>query len=246
MSSELYPCPFCGSQEWEGDSRALSLVSDNSSYVIYCRCGASGPVKDTKEEAIAHWNGREGCEQQPLWNSSRVPSNDSAVDFKGNLRSMGIATLLQILSRENRSGILQFNRDQLKSAIYFRNGHLVAASGNQLPRLGEMILSAGLIPAERLEDAVKTAKRSGKRLGEVLLDLGYIGHNTLRELVRRQIREAVLDLFLWREGEFEYQDCDFEIDKRGIGETNIMELILEGVRRLKESEERPEELALAS
>ena len=109
-----------------------------------------------------------------------------------------------------------------------------------------MILSAGLIPAEELEHAMEVAKESGKRLGEVLLGMGYIGQNTLRELIRLQIREAVLDLFLWREGQFEYQDCDVDIDQRGIGETNIMELILEGVRRLDESEDRPEKRALAS
>jgi Lar family restriction alleviation protein len=246
VSSEFYPCPFCGSDEWEGDKRRLSLVSDNSSYVIYCLCGSSGPVKDTKEEAIAAWNHREGWDQHSLWDPFRVSKNGLSMDFKGNLKSMGIATLLQILSLENKSGILLFNRGPLKNAICFRNGQIVAASGNEWKRLGEMILSAGLIPAEKLEDAIETAKRSGKRLGEVLLDLGYIGHNTLRELVRLQIREAVLDLFLWREGQFEYQDCEVDIDQRGIGETNIMELILEGVKRLDESEDRAEKHALAS
>jgi Lar family restriction alleviation protein len=246
MSSDLYPCPFCGSHEWEGDKRRLSLVSDNSSYVIYCLCGSSGPVKDTKEEAIDAWNNREGCELRPAWNPFRVPKNGFGVDFKGNLKSMGIATLLQILSLENKSGILQFNRGQLKNAICFRNGQIVAASGNEWKRLGEMILGAGLIPPAKLEEAIETARRSGRRLGEVLLSLGFIGHNTLRELIRRQIREAVLDLFLWREGYFEYQDCDVDIDQRGIGETNIMELILEGVRRLDESEDSPERRAIAS
>ncbi len=246
MSSELYPCPFCGSDEWESDTRRLALVSDNSSYVIYCLCGASGPVKDTKDEAVASWNSREGCDRHSVWNPFRVSSNGFGVDFKGNLRSMGIATILQILSLENKSGILQFSCGQLKSAICFRNGQIVAASGNEWKRLGEMILSAGLIPAEKLEQAIETAKRSGKRLGEVLVSLGYISHDALRDLIRRQIREAVSDLFLWREGQFEYQDCDVDIDQRGIGETNMMELILEGLRRLDESEERPEKRALAS
>jgi hypothetical protein len=246
MSSELYPCPVCGAPEWEGDKQRLSLLSDNSVYVIHCLCGASGPVKDTKEEAIAAWNGWEGCDRQRRWNPFRVPTNGVDVDLKGNLKSMGIATLLQILSLENKTGILQFNRGQLKGAICFRNGQIVAASGDQWKRLGEMILGAGLISAEKLEDAVETAKRSGKRLGEVLLDLSYIDHNTLRELVRLQIREAVLDLFLWREGQFEYQDCEVDIDQRQIGETNIMELILKGVSRLDESEHRPEKRALAS
>jgi hypothetical protein len=175
-----------------------------------------------------------------------VSSNGFGVDFKGNLKSMGLATLLQILSLENKSGILQFNRGQLRSAICFRNGQIVAASGNEWKRLGEMILSAKLIPAEKLEQAVEVAKKSGKRLGEVLLSLGYISHDTLRQLIRRQIREAVLDLFLWREGHFEYHDCDVEFDQRGIGETNLMELILEGVKRFDESGDGREKHAIAS
>ncbi len=246
MSSELYPCPFCGSPEWEGDKQRLSLVSDNSSYVIYCLCGSSGPVKDSKEEAIAAWNNREGCDRRSRWNPFRVPRNDFGVGLNGSLKSMGIATLLQLLSLDNKTGILQFNRGQLKSAICFRNGQIVAASGDQWKRLGEMILSAGLIPAEKVEQAVAVAKKSGKRLGEVLLSLGYISHDTLRRLIRQQIRDAVLDLFLWREGDFEYQDCDVDFDQRGIGETNLMELILEGVKRVDESGDRQEKHAIAS
>jgi hypothetical protein len=203
-------------------------------------------VKDTKNEAIASWNSREGCDRHPVWNPFRVSSNGFGVDFRGNLKSMGLATLLQILSVENKSGILQFNRGQLRTAICFRNGQIVAASGNTWKRLGEMILSAGVVPAEKLEQAVAVAEKSGKRLGEVLISLGYISHETLRALVCVQIREAVLDLFLWREGDFEYQDCDVDFDQRGIGETNLMELILEGVKRFDESGDGEEKHAIAS
>jgi len=232
--SEFHPCPFCGSHEFEGEKRRLSLVSDNSSFVIYCLCGASGPVKDTKEEAIAGWNTRPGEEQYRLWNPFRLPRNGFSIDFKGNLKSMGIATILQILSLENKSGILQFNRGAFRSAVCFRNGQIVAASGNEWKKLGEMILGGGVISSEKLEQALEDSKKSGKRLGEVLLALGYISHMTLKEFIRRQIREAVLDLFLWQEGHFEYQDCAVEFDQRGIGEINIMELILEGARRIDE------------
>jgi len=234
MVNELYPCPFCGSREFEGDKQRLSLVSDNSHFVIYCLCGASGPVMTTKEAAVAGWNTRPGEEQYRLWNPFRLPRNGFSIDFRGNLKSMGIATLLQILSLENKSGILQFNRGTLHSAVCFRNGQIVAASGNEWKRLGEMILSGGLISPEKLEEALEGSKKSGKRLGEVLLALGYISHRTLQEYIRQQIREAVLDLFLWEEGHFEYQDCPVEFDQRGISEINIMELILEGARRIDE------------
>jgi hypothetical protein len=83
-------------------------------------------------------------------------------------------------------------------------------------------------------------------LGEILVGLGYIRQDALKDLVRRQIREAISDLFLWREGQFEYQDCEVDIDQRGIGETNIMELIIEGVKRMDEAGDRQEEHAIAS
>jgi len=236
--SELHPCPFCGSGELQGDKRRLSLVSDNSSFVIYCLCGASGPVKDTREAAVAAWNTRLGEERYRLWNPFRLPRNCFSIDLRGNLKSMGIATLLQILALENKSGILQFNRGPLRSAICFRNGQIIAASGNEWKKLGEMILSGGLISSEKLEEALQGSKKSGKRLGEVLLALGYISHMTLKEFIRQQIREAVLDLFLWQEGHFEYQDCPVDFDQRGIGEINIMELILEGARRIDEYVEK--------
>jgi Lar family restriction alleviation protein len=232
--SELLPCPFCGSREFEGDKRRLSLVSDHSHFVIYCLCGASGPVKESKEEAVAGWNTRPREEHQRVWNPFRLPRNGFSIDFKGNLKSMGIATLLQILSLENKSGILQFNRGPLRSAVCFRNGQIIAASGNEWKRLGEMILSSGLISPEKLAEALDSSKKSGKRLGEVLVARGYISHMTLKELIRQQIREAVSDLFLWVEGHFEYQDCPVEFDQQGIGEINIMELILEGARRFDE------------
>jgi hypothetical protein len=232
--SELNPCPFCSSREFEGDKRRLSLVSDNSSFVIFCLCGASGPVKDSKEEAVAGWNTRPREEHQRPWNPFRLPRNGFSIDFKGNLKSMGIATLLQILSLENKSGILQFNRGPHRSAVCFRNGQIIAASGNDWKRLGEMLMSRGVISAEQLAEALEGSNESGKRLGEVLIARGYISQNTLKELIRQQIREAVLDLFLWAEGHFEYQECPVEFDQQGIGEISIMELVLEGARRSDE------------
>jgi hypothetical protein len=191
-------------------------------------------VRDTREDAIAGWNTRLAGEQYRLWNPFRLPRKGFSIDFRGNLKSMGIATIFQMLSLENKSGILQFNCGTLRSAVCFRNGQIIAASGNQSKRLGEMLLTDGLISAKKLEEAIERSKKSGERLGEVLLALGYISRKTLQEFIRQQIRETVGDLFLWEEGQFEFQDCPVEFDQRGIGEINIMELILDGARRIDE------------
>lgn len=78
-----------------------------------------------------------------------------------------------------------------------------------------------------MQEALEKSKEENKRLGEVLLDLGYIDEDSLKELIRYQIQEAVLDISLWAEGEFEYRDCPLEFDERGVDDINTMRIILE-------------------
>ena len=68
----------------------------------------------------------------------------------------------------------------------------------------------------------------------MLLDLGYVSEDELRELIHHQIREAVLDLSLWGEGEFAYHECQVEFDQRGVEDINTMGLILEAARVIDE------------
>ena len=78
------------------------------------------------------------------------------------------------------------------------------------------------------------AKKSGRRIGEVLLDLAYVNEDDLRELIRHQIREIVLELSCWKEGDFEFRDYPVEFDERGIEDINIMRIILEAAAKKDE------------
>jgi RNase H-fold protein (predicted Holliday junction resolvase) len=70
-------------------------------------------------------------------------------------------------------------------------------------------------------------------LGEVLISLGIIDHSTLTEIIREQIQEAIFDLFLWGEGDFEYQDYEVGFTKED-GDVSMMQLVLETARRVDE------------
>jgi hypothetical protein len=67
-----------------------------------------------------------------------------------------------------------------------------------------------------------------------LLNLGYIEEDALKELIHYQIREAVLDISLWVEGDFEYRDCLLEFDERGVEDFSTMAIILEAAVRRDE------------
>lgn len=229
---EFKHCPFCG-RIW------MSIAAfPSGQFVVTCLCGANGPKEKTKEEAVKAWNTRD---RHLLWNpfrlSIRFPEEIQSVDFKGNLSSIDLATVLQMLCSKEKTGILQISKGVTKSAICLRNGNIVAASDSNGLRLGQILFKNGMISHKKLKEALKTAKSSGKMLGEVLLFMKYINEDTLKDVVQQQIQEAVLELFFWKEGAFEYRDCTVESNEKSIKEINTMEIIMESVRRMDEWDE---------
>jgi hypothetical protein len=156
------------------------------------------------------------------------------VDLRGNVKSLSYSTLLQMLSSESKTGILEFSRGKTQISLCLKDGKILAASGNGGLRLGQLLYDKKLISQERLQEALQKASQSGRRVGEVLLDLGYVSEDELRDLIHHQIREAVMDLSLWGEGEFTYQECQVEFDQRGVEDINTMGLILEATRVIDE------------
>jgi Lar family restriction alleviation protein len=228
-------CPFCGEEEFEAEEIRLRLTSTSNGYfAITCSCGATGPIRESEDKAIEAWNTRE--HKEPALHQEQVPSSvgRAEVDIRGNLKSLGLSTILQILSSENKTGVLQFVQGNRLRSIYIRDGKIVAASGREGLRLGQILTDKGLISQEQLQEALDKARETSKRVGEVLLDLGYIEENRLKELIRYQIREAVLDISFWVEGDFEYRDCPVEFDERGVEDVSTMGVILEAAVRRDE------------
>lgn len=52
-TAHLAPCPFCGADETE---LALSTIMPRQVAVGCARCGAYGPQKTRRTDAIAAWN----------------------------------------------------------------------------------------------------------------------------------------------------------------------------------------------
>ena len=225
LENTLEPCPFCETKE-SGDGRIRTSIAESPEgyFTVVCWCGGSGPIMDSKREAIEAWNARGPNQVRDSFDPSKCKDS---VGFKGNLKSLALPAILQLLSSDNKTGVLHFAKGQAIRAISLKDGKIVAASGRKGQRLGRILYDRGLITQVQLQEALQKAKEEEKRLGEVLLDLGYIDEDSLKELIRYQIQEAVLDISLWAEGEFEYRDCPLEIDERSVDDINTMRIILE-------------------
>ena len=61
-------------------------------------------------------------------------------------------------------------------------------------RIGELLASKGLLTEEQIEEALATQKRSGRKLGRTLVELGYVSEDVLIELLCTQLRIPKIDL----------------------------------------------------
>ena len=235
LNENLVPCPFCGGKQYRDDKVGLKVAKGSAGrFAVLCSCGCAGPRRDSEDSSISAWNSRNYSNQCSRRQPSSFPGSSTVVDFKGNLKSLDLSTILQMLSSENKTGVLYFTQDQAIRAVCFKDGKIVAASGKEGQRLGQILHEKGLISEKQLQEGLKKAKESGKRVGEALLDLEYINEANLKDLVRYQIREALLDISLWGEGDFEYLECPVEFDERGIHDINTMGIILEAVAKRDE------------
>jgi hypothetical protein len=64
-------------------------------------------------------------------------------------------------------------RNELDAVLAFQ-GRQGTASASERSRLGHILLSAGLITRGQLNDALARQKQSGKRIGELLIEAGYV------------------------------------------------------------------------
>ncbi|MGH1469848.1 MAG: GspE/PulE family protein [Cellvibrionaceae bacterium] len=61
-------------------------------------------------------------------------------------------------------------------------------------RIGDILVAQQIITQEQLEDALADQKKSGRKLGKALIELGYIEENTLLSILSRQLQIPFVEL----------------------------------------------------
>ena len=61
-------------------------------------------------------------------------------------------------------------------------------------RLGDVLIVEGLITQDQLGEALAEQKKSGRKLGRVLSDLGFVGDDKISEVVAQQMKIPFMDL----------------------------------------------------
>jgi len=156
--------------------------------------------------------------------------------IKGSLKEASLPDVIQLLFLGRRSGCLSVADRQRHGSIFFEEGWIVYASiVNRRDRLGDMLLATGTVTRAQLDQVLEMQHTApGRRIGDLLVNLGILAPEGLRRFVRLQIEEAVYSLFGWNTGTFSFEAGVTPDAEDVLERINPESLLLEGARRVDE------------
>jgi hypothetical protein len=155
--------------------------------------------------------------------------------IQGTLKTMSLTDLLQFLAAGRKTGTLKFDLAKITKQVYFKKGLIVGSKSND-PReyLGQTLLHYGKLDESQLQQAREAQRTSGAKLGEVLVQLGFLTESDVLDILKTRTLDAIYDLFVWDEGQFEFYDDESLPEDLILIEVEPTTVIMEGIYRIDE------------
>src|SRR5688572_8468784 len=117
--------------------------------------------------------------------------------INGTLTTMSVSDLLQFLAAGRKTGTLKFGRGNIVKQIYLEDGLVIGAHTNDPKEyLGQVLIHYGKLNEEQLQIGMETQRVSGGRLGEILVQKGFMDQAGVLEILRIRTLDIIYDLFM--------------------------------------------------
>jgi hypothetical protein len=131
--------------------------------------------------------------------------------MRGLMGSFGVMPLqevIEFLARRRVTGTFTCERGAVRKSCHLVEGVVVEAASND-PReyLGQLLINFGHVTEEQLARAFEVQQETKVRLGRVLVMVGIVTPDVVRDTLAIKIRETLLDTFLWDSGVFTLEDA---------------------------------------
>lgn len=140
--------------------------------------------------------------------TAQATTNDPQLGFppKGSLKRFAFPRLMREVARNKLTGSLYLLNGQTKKVVFFEDGQPVFVRSNVLSEcLGQILSSEGLITQEQCEQTLEAIRRTGKKQGELLVEMGILSEGNLRYGLEAQLRAKLYDIFSWEDGRYQFK-----------------------------------------
>jgi hypothetical protein len=159
------------------------------------------------------------------------------VALQGTLKDFGIAEILQLIGQQAKSGVLHLQSRDDVIHISMADGNVVRAESagrKAREKLGMRLVRADIITQQELDYALDIQKRTLRRLGDILVELGYVSVENLRQMTALQTTETVHKLFHWKSGTYAFEPGEVEWDPETVTPLRAESVLMEGFRQVDE------------
>lgn len=158
--------------------------------------------------------------------------------IEGDLSSLNITSVLQLISRERLTGVLKIKKNTEIADVGFVDGDITGAFfelGERVERLETYLVKSGMI-GKNLFDMIEDIHRETKRpTMNIIIEDKYLTIEEIERTIKFKIQEVMDELFTWGEGNFKFEEGALIYPKSVIKLRMHTEgLILESARRLDE------------
>ena len=159
--------------------------------------------------------------------------------LEGNLKDFSLEDMFRLLASGRKTGTLLLERSDAEGKVCFKKGRVFFASSNwNRESLGRRLVKAGVISEKQLRQAlglqkIQKKEKANRRLGQILVDEGYLESRVLENFIQEQINDTLFDLFRWEEGELRFEAGEScEDEDIGIS-VSVENIVMESSRRLE-------------
>lgn len=125
--------------------------------------------------------------------------------FQGSLDTVGLTDIFQLFGFGRKSGALHLRRGTEHGVIHFDEGDVFYATMNPSDAVGNLLVRADLVSADRWNQAVDEAG-DDRTQGEVLAGTDGVDTGAIEAFLRERVEDTVFRLAQWDGGEFELVD----------------------------------------
>lgn len=136
-------------------------------------------------------------------------SEKQSSDGEGTLAPGVLPRLLRRVYVGRKHGVLHVTRGEERGSIRFHNGSIVSGGGIIRECLmGETFVRHDLLSQQQLDDTLEAASETGRRFGQVAVDLGFLDQDALDKGLALHVRDILLNVFAWSEGTYAFEEED--------------------------------------
>jgi hypothetical protein len=158
---------------------------------------------------------------------------------EGTLDLFHLPQILQVISQQRKTGILTVQGAEDIVAVSFLQGRIVAADAlNESTEegLGAVLVELGELSADTLRQLTGRSEAEGVRLSDLLEREGQVDREDLLDALRRQTQRLVLTLLDWRQGEFKFYGGDEVSYEDGFRSIGVDELLIRAIEEGRSAE----------